>query len=917
MEPIGPDYRDFEEYQTDRLAGKSPLEQLLLMDSELANYVHLSSRYVGPLHPVDLPQMRDAYDRRFSEFIEQRLDEDTRRNGRADHTEFAAFREDIAELNKTLKSRGDNELAVLSESAERLLTKRLRREGLDPSQMELDHMSRDGTLYLLELYATAVQQELYEDAELLTELQDALEEYNDFDHEALVDSLQYPVLMVSLWRNQREGLHQWLDAGREGTLEMATATGKTVAGIAAIAHLCGVLPNHDFDEWGSDVRTEDASIAIVAHSNAILSQWEREIRDLLGLNVAGADRSGQPENLNFSTGTVEFHTIHSLQPRYGGPPDKTYDLVICDEAHHYSNTSEGGFGAALNDIRTDAMLGLSATLGREGGKKREELESLLGDVVYQYSVEDAQRDGIIPEFEWTVHPTPLEASEADEWEQKTNRITNLFKRIRYEDRSKRVLRSLDVPFNEFEDLGDFIRAHKAASIERDEVPDSWGDLHAAIMSRNMIRHRSRPKLDAAIELAEEYLTADGSGIKLVMFTMNIDMVEEIETQLSGVCENVYAVHSKVAASNKKKDEIVRRRIDEFKDTDNGVLIAPKLLDEGIDVPDAEVGINVAGTKTELQLIQRMGRILRRHADQKPHFHHYVAVPEEQHLDGVDSKEFAQELHWVRELGERIAQQPTFEPAGIDPDIVEKAKQRGNELWAEELAADEEVETIDGPLKLEEIVKTITPTVADALLGELSLTANQFSEQAWERGMQTVRERSILSPSDLQQLWWLYPLYQDDPTTLKQLLTAAREKEAGLPGMNAEGSGSKGSDASQSDSGDPEPKETETNNPVTPDSTTLDPTESSNSTGSGAESRESTTTQYHDLSEKAVRRLHDIADTQPTKNAELCSLWEYESGSELYSYLRGTLTDYFERNSNGLIVLNEAGEKLVKVTERPK
>lgn len=912
MGNIVPEYRDFEEYEEDRLVGKSSLEQLLVMDSELANYIHLSSRYVGPLYRVDLPPMRDAYDRRFSEFINKRLDNGARQNGSTSHTEFAAFREDIAELNKTLKSRGNNELTVFSESAERLLTKRLRRQGLDPSQMELDHMSRDGTLYLLELYATAVQQELYEDTELLTELQAALEEYNDFDHEALVDSLQYPVLMVSLWRNQREGLHYWLDAGREGTLEMATATGKTVAGIAAIAHLCGVLPNHDFDEWGSDVRTEDASIAVVAHSNAILSQWEREIRNLLGLNVAGADRSGQPENLTFSTGTIEFHTIHSLQPRYGGPPDKTYDLVICDEAHHYSNTSEGGFGSALNDIRTDAMLGLSATLGREGGKKREELESLLGDVVYQYSVEDAQEDGIIPEFEWTVHPTPLETSEAEEWEQKTNRITNLFKRIRYDDRSKRVLRSLDVPFNEFEDLGDFIRAHKAASIERDEVPDSWGDLHAAIMSRNMIRHRSRPKLDAAIELAEEYLTADGGGIKLVMFTMNIDMVEEIEAQLSGVCENVYAVHSKVASSNKKKDEIVRQRIDEFKDTDNGVLIAPKLLDEGIDVPDAEVGINVAGTKTELQLIQRMGRILRRHADQKPHFHHYVAVPEDQHLDGVDSKEFAQELHWVRELGERIAQQPTFEPAGIDPDIIEKAKQRGNELWAEELAADEEVETIDGPLKLEEIVKTITPTVADALLEELSFAADKFSERGWERGMQTVRERSILSPSDLQQLWWLYPLYQDDPTTLKQLLTAAREKQTGLPGLDGNGAGATESGSGKSKSSDSGSAEEGSNSSKTSNSTGESKT---NDPGSG--SAESSTPEYHDLSGRAIDRLHDIANHQPTKNAELCSLWGYQSGSEVYSFLRSTINEYFERNSNGMIVLNQAGEKLVKVTDRPE
>ena len=56
-----------------------------------------------------------------------------------------------------------------------------------------------------------------------------------------------------------------------------------------------------------------------------------------------------------------------------------------------------------------------------------------------------------------------------------------------------------------------------------------------------------------------------------------------------------------------------------------VLIAPKMLDEGIDVPDAEIGINVASAKTRL-LVQRMGRILRNRPGKQPIFHHFVALP---------------------------------------------------------------------------------------------------------------------------------------------------------------------------------------------------------------------------------------------------------------------------------------------------
>jgi len=101
-----------------------------------------------------------------------------------------------------------------------------------------------------------------------------------------------------------------------------------------------------------------------------------------------------------------------------------------------------------------------------------------------------------------------------------------------------------------------------------------------------------------------------------------------------------------------------------------------MLDEGIDVPDAEVGINVTGTKTKLQLVQRMGRVLRKHGDQRPHFHHFIAMPDENYIAGLDSKEYVQELNWVRELGETIGVQPIIEEAGVDADLLKRAEQRG-------------------------------------------------------------------------------------------------------------------------------------------------------------------------------------------------------------------------------------------------
>ncbi|MDH4170688.1 MAG: helicase-related protein, partial [Acidimicrobiia bacterium] len=54
-----------------------------------------------------------------------------------------------------------------------------------------------------------------------------------------------------------------------------------------------------------------------------------------------------------------------------------------------------------------------------------------------------------------------------------------------------------------------------------------------------------------------------------------------------------------------------RILDELRDGAVDAVAAPRVLDEGIDVPDANLGIVVSASRTRRQMIQRMGRILRR------------------------------------------------------------------------------------------------------------------------------------------------------------------------------------------------------------------------------------------------------------------------------------------------------------------
>ena len=765
MVSLLPEYAFFSDYRDEVLSRLSSIEQLAVLDDEIANKAVLS-RYQGPVDGFEWRDLDRHYDGLFTDFLLERITGIVDTQPVEKHKQdFHLFRQSIAKLNRHLPTQRSVATTTLAKPAERVLLKRLRQSGFNPDDLSISYIERGGGLYLLELFVAAAQQQALNNRPLLSTILEEANALGDGTGQSVSEMLHYPVLMVTPWINQREGLSKWLENDQKGILEMATATGKTVAGIAAIAYLCGDLP----ERTEQIPSTDDAKILVVAHSNAILKQWEREIQEKLGLPMPERTDSQLPDKLHFATGKVEFYTAQSLLPRYERDLEDEYDLVIYDEVHHYSNVK--GFGKAITRPNYKAAIGLSATIGDDDGPKRRQLEDVLAPVVYSYGLQDAIADSIIPEFEWTVHPTALDPHEQGEWTKTTESITNIFLAIKASPETRRTLEQLSVPFSEMEDLGDFIQAFQAAGIERSgTVPDSWQRLQAAIQSRNWIRHRSRPKLNDALRLAKEYLIASDQQVKIVIFSMDIASADKIADELQSVSDNVFKAHSKLASSSRKNTRLVQQNIDGFAKAQSGVLVSPRLLDEGIDVPDAEVGINVAGTKTQLQLVQRMGRILRKHGDKKPHFHHYISVPDDEYLEGLDSKEYTQELNWVQELGTKIGQQPRIADPTVNPDVIRHAEQRGNELWARDLLNDIGIETVQGTIHLDQVLEDLTGPAARTIKNHLKVGDDELSKDDWQAAMQELREQNLLPIPVLQRVWWLFPLYREQPLELDELLS---------------------------------------------------------------------------------------------------------------------------------------------------
>ena len=98
---------------------------------------------------------------------------------------------------------------------------------------------------------------------------------------------------------------------------------------------------------------------------------------------------------------------------------------------------------------------------------------------------------------------------------------------------------------------------------------------------------------------------------------------------------------------------LNKRIENLKNYRKGevdILVTCKALDEGLDVPDTNIGIIVAATSSVRQWIQRMGRILRR-APEKSYSEIYVI-----YVNELESEIFSQkEMKEIERAAQKLEQ----------------------------------------------------------------------------------------------------------------------------------------------------------------------------------------------------------------------------------------------------------------------
>ena len=352
---------------------------------------------------------------------------------------------------------------------------------------------------------------------------------------------------------QQDALSAWQDNNRQGSVVLPTGSGKTFLAVQAIAD-AGV------------------STLVVVPTIDLMNQWHATLTNAFGDQLpdgVGVLGGGSHEIADITV------TTYDSAYRYINEYGDQFALLVVDEVHHLPAPT---YQQIPEMTIAPYRLGLTATYERADGA-HEELEDLLGTVVYREEINELAGE-FLSEYEtiqlqvgltdderttydeeYQIYRDYVDSHNFDLW--KENGYAEFLKRTSYDPQGRRAL----------------IAKQRAEKIAR----------------------TAEKKLDTLDNLLKRHYDD-----RTIIFTANNEFAYKISQEFVVPC----ITHQ---TETEERTEILER----FRTGEYSMLATSQVLDEGIDVPSANVGIILSGSASKRQYAQRLGRILRPTDDRQP------------------------------------------------------------------------------------------------------------------------------------------------------------------------------------------------------------------------------------------------------------------------------------------------------------
>mgnify|MGYP001811132520 CR=1 FL=1 len=258
-----------------------------------------------------------------------------------------------------------------------------------------------------------------------------------------------------------------------------------------------------------------------------------------------------------------------------------FGLIIFDEAHHLPGE---GYRYAAEFAVAPFRLGLTATPERTDGGENE-LERLIGKFVYRLEAQQLAGEFLA---DYTIEKIEVDLSDAErEAYQKERQIYTDFRRRK------------NLPFGQ--DGWRLFLMHSAKSEDGRRAMKAYRNYKKIALG-------TQSKLHVLQDLLIRHRTD-----KVLIFTAENEMVYQIS--------NDYLIPAITHETNVKERKFW---LDAFNKGDVLALCTSKVLNEGVNIPDASVAIILSGSGSSREHIQRLGRILRKKGDKQAILYEVVA-----------------------------------------------------------------------------------------------------------------------------------------------------------------------------------------------------------------------------------------------------------------------------------------------------
>jgi superfamily II DNA or RNA helicase len=307
----------------------------------------------------------------------------------------------------------------------------------------------------------------------------------------------------------------------------------------------------------------------------LMVQWARELEQSFGVEV-GMVGAGEFNYQPLTVTTYDSAYIHleKWANRFG--------LVIFDECHHLPGPS---YMEAANAGLAPFRLGLTATPERTDGGE-ELLNELVGPLVYRLDITDVAGEFLAP---YEAHRVYVNLT--PEEQQRYEKCRETYKQF---VASRGISMSGPDGFRKF-------------LFEASRTPEGWA---AARAFREQKRIMQAPK--GKFRLLEELLERHAAD-RVLIFTADNATVYHIA--------RTYLVP---AMTNQTKPKERKSILEKFHSGEYSVVVTCQVLNEGVDVPAANVGIVLSGTGSTTENVQRLGRILRKYGDKQAVLYEVIA-----------------------------------------------------------------------------------------------------------------------------------------------------------------------------------------------------------------------------------------------------------------------------------------------------